>query len=161
LRYVAHTLPGTEQELTEKPRIPFGPADANIEAEKSALRQAVIRYVMAALVTVTLIWGGCLSCSQYFVSPIKTAKACCDPHGGCKEKPGSPKSTRECNIQPAVLAKVKVLNAALQFSLISAALPAQPGQFITQSRRPADFRFALTDRGSPPDLTLLHCVFRI
>ena len=150
--------PGAASELTENPGILFGPVDAKVKAERSALRQAAIRYVMSALMTITLVWGGCLSCSQYFVSPMK---ACCDPHGSCNRKPGTPKSTRECNLQPAVPASAKAPEAAIQVSLASAILPSELAQFATSNRRHADFSTALSEPGSPPDLNLLHSVLRI
>jgi hypothetical protein len=120
-----------------------------------------LNFVMSTVLAVTLIWGGCLSCSNYFRLPAKAAGSCCNPHGGCKDKPGSPKSARECNIQPAALTSAKALDSAIQPSNVSVILPVDFIQLTISSRYHAGFPAALPDRGSPPDLNLLHSVLRV
>jgi len=37
------------------------------------------------LLTATLIWGGCISCDQFFM--LGKSHGCCTPEGQCKTKP--------------------------------------------------------------------------
>jgi len=116
---------------------------------------------MAAVMTVTLIWGGCLSCSQYFRPPAKAAGSCCDPHGGCKEKPGQSKAKRDCNLQPVALASAKSSGAAIQSSLAFMVLSAESTLLRATTQWHAALPIVPPDRGSPPDLNVLHSVLRI
>src|SRR5438067_10242355 len=48
--------------------------------------RTISNFGMSFLLAVTLLWGGCLSCSQYFMFP--NAKAgCCKPASGCGKVP--------------------------------------------------------------------------
>jgi hypothetical protein len=112
---------------------------------------------MSALMAVSLLWGGCLSCPLFFGPGVTAVRNCCHPHGGCKEKPGESKSAGACTLQSAVLVATKATHAVTPVLFVSVVLPvAQP---VTTRR--ANSPIALSDRGSPPDLNLLHSVFRI
>ncbi len=52
--------------------------------------------LLALLLVTTLVWGGCISCDQYFMWP--GAKSCCTPDGHCKTKttPAKHDSLPEC-----------------------------------------------------------------
>ena len=51
--------------------------------------------LLSLLILITLIWGGCISCEQYFM--WSGAKTCCAPDGHCKRKaPGQQDSARDC-----------------------------------------------------------------
>ena len=117
---------------------------------------------MALLLMATLLWGGCLSCAQYFMFPSMSAKICCMPSGECKkEKHSKPSSPEECRIQPLAFAKaaatperVSILSG---FMALSAQAPTPPASLL------ADFRekTCLAYQASPPDLCLLHSALRI
>ena len=87
-----------------------------------SLRRTIVRYLMAFLAATTLMWGGCLSCPQFFGPTINAHKSCCNPHGSCKEKPGSQKAARECTIQPAVPTGTKATEASIR-SLATVIVP--------------------------------------
>ena len=52
--------------------------------ESSVLR-AVSSSFLSLLLLVTLMWGGCISCPQFFMVP-KAEKSCCDEAGKCKRQ---------------------------------------------------------------------------
>ncbi len=120
-----------------------------------------MNFVMSVVLAITLMWGGCLSCANYFRAPAKVAGRCCHTDGSCKDKPGSPKSTSDCNIQQAALSNAKALDAALQPTLVSAIPQASfiPRAALFQAQR--EFPAIPPDRGTPPDLNLLYSIFRI
>ena len=112
---------------------------------------------LSLLLVVTLLWGGCLSCSQYFMF-ANSSTGCCNPTGHCGKTPTTPAS-KDCHIQ--ALALTKTYAASGQPSLPAVTVPVvpvvadQPSVFTT---RP----LALVPlQASPPDLCLLHSVFRI
>jgi len=59
------------------------------------MRQACSNALLSLLLLTTLVWGGCISCEQYFMWP--GAKSCCSPSGYCKTKTPPLNSKRECN----------------------------------------------------------------
>jgi hypothetical protein len=121
------------------------------------LRQTIARYLMSALMAVALLWGGCLSCPLFFGPSVNSAKNCCHPHGGCKEKPGEAKQAGGCSMQSAVLVAANAADAVTPMLSVAMVLPvAQP---VTTRR--ASYPITLWDRGLPPDLNLLHSVFLI
>jgi hypothetical protein len=116
---------------------------------------------MAILLTATMLWGGCLSCAQYFMFPSLSAKTCCTPSGHCRDKTPQPSSGKECLIQSA--APSKTLSSASDASVLLSwtALPA----LAPASNMTPHFEAASTagraSNASPPDLCLLHSTFRI
>lgn len=59
------------------------------------MRRAIASSLLSLLLLTTLVWGGCISCEQFFMWP--SVKSCCGTNGRCKTKksPGSQR-TREC-----------------------------------------------------------------
>ncbi|HVW85633.1 MAG TPA: hypothetical protein VHB50_13180, partial [Bryobacteraceae bacterium] len=117
---------------------------------------------MVAVLIATLLWGGCISCSQYFMVSAGGAKRCCMPSGKCKDVPAQPSGVRECKIQPFSLkhAAVNVDHASILASCAALATPhpcTAPGLPEIHAIQTA----AMTDFGSPPDLCVIHSVFRI
>jgi len=104
----------------------------------------------------TLVWGGCISCNEYFMWP--GAKSCCAPDGHCKTKkpPTKHDTGRECNqiafhnkksidhhIDLPIIAVVEIdlhLRAIERLELLLGVNPVEP---------------------SPPDLQVLHSTFLI
>jgi hypothetical protein len=111
----------------------------------------------------TMLWGGCLSCAQYFMFPTASAEKCCMPSGECREKQSSQtRSDEECTIQPLARMDARMsLEHALTVVSAVAVLPLQIS--------PTNIALPVRTRGSagphpepaPPDLCLLHSVFRI
>jgi hypothetical protein len=58
--------------------------------------RALANSLLSLLLLTTLVWGGCISCEQYFMLP--GVKSCCGAHGQCKtKKPAAPQNSgREC-----------------------------------------------------------------
>jgi hypothetical protein len=111
---------------------------------------------LSLVLAVTLVFGGCLSCSQYFMFP--SSHGCCDPVGHCKRTTPAPLA-KDCTIQPMALAKATADASA------PPALSVAPVQVTIAATLPADalagaFGFSL-DHASPPNLWLLHSVLRI
>ena len=60
-----------------------------------AVCRAFASSLLSLLLLTTLVWGGCISCEQYFM--FGGAKSCCSPNGHCKTKTSpSQNSDREC-----------------------------------------------------------------
>ena len=99
----------------------------------------------------TLLWGGCVSCPQFYMFPGST-KDCCEKDGTCK-KPAKAKSQTDCQriaLEPAVSPEA-VMPVVLAERFL------EP-RVVALSLR--DLETPLTDP-SPPDLNLLHSVFLI
>ena len=116
---------------------------------------------MVMLLTVTLLWGGCLACSQYSTSAVSRAGHCCKPSGECKKTQNS-SAPKDCTIQPYSLAQT-VVTPDHAANLLAFAV-ATPGYRLVLVPPPThaivDVPIA-GDRGSPPGLFLLYCVSRI
>jgi hypothetical protein len=114
---------------------------------------------MAIVLTATMLWGGCLSCSQYFMFPMfptARAKSCCLPSGGCKDKPAKSSSQAECVIQAMAPAKAPAVPLS-SFTVLPASAPVLRVAARLDARRDD----GPSHQTSPPDLFLLHSVFRI
>jgi len=123
---------------------------------KKAVRRALISSLLSPLLAIALLWGGCLSCEQFFMWP--SAKGCCAPGGQCKTKsaPAKQAGNRDCR-QIAVdhqnFADTAVeLPVAAVFSAVLA-VPAFAHPACWRADYPAD--------PSPPDLQILHSSFLI
>jgi hypothetical protein len=119
------------------------------------VRRALASSFFSLLLIATLVWGGCISCEQYFMWP--GAKSCCAPDGHCKTKKTPVKQdSRECkqiafdhqksidhHIDLPVIVAVTVdlpIRTVEAFTLWHGASPIEP---------------------SPPDLQVLHSTFLI
>jgi hypothetical protein len=117
---------------------------------------------MVMLLTATLLWSGCFPCAQVSTSPVSQAKHCCKPSGECRKTKDSSSTSRDCAIQPYFLAKtVATPDHAV---ILVASVVAKRGYGLAleppQTHLIPDLSPAVTF-GSPPDLSLLHSVFRI
>jgi hypothetical protein len=102
---------------------------------------------LSVLLVAVLLWGGCISCSQYF--QFSASHGCCDPVGHCRRTPVS----KTCSIQPmhvTALAHAVVPDA----TVAAVILPPPAPVFAVSSESPVV-------KESPPDLCKLHSVFRI
>ena len=103
---------------------------------------------LSMLMVVVLVWGGCISCSQYF--RFAAPHGCCDPVGHCHQKTPTSKT---CSIQPVDVPAVAHFIAPE----ISAASIVPPKLVAEAAFAPA----VVSIEHSPPDLCKLHSVFRI
>src|SRR3954454_6501028 len=120
------------------------------------MRRALANTLLSLLLLTTLMWGGCVSCEQFFM--WSGAKGCCAPNGHCK--------TRKTPVGDHEGASCKQLafdhhkSFDLQISLPVSEY--RPAPVVTP-----DFAgFARHDTAtwagpSPPDLQLLHSTFLI
>ena len=117
---------------------------------------AFTRYLLTALITASLVWGGFLPCSQDAGSSAAPVKDCCNHNGQCKQTPGT-QTSQQCNLQSAILPGAAhhtfqpVAQTALTFKTA----------FMPLQARCQNFLACLQDRGSPPDLNLLHSILRV
>src|SRR4030095_2022420 len=49
--------------------------------------RTIANSLLSLLVVATFMWGGCVSCEQYFMFPGKQQPSCCNKSGQC-ERPG-------------------------------------------------------------------------
>lgn len=121
--------------------------------------------ILAALMVVTYLWGGCISCDQFFMLPQSKADCC---HKGACEKPTKDdpaKSTsKSCEKMPLDHQRSANPHGSAANSLIhlpSAEPPPFGGPLFLAWRLnapPEEFQLVI---GSPPDLRVLNSSFLI
>ena len=118
------------------------------------MRRAFASSLLSLLLLISVVWGGCISCEQYFM--FGGAKSCCTPNGHCKTTRPSQNSDRECkqiafdhhksvslHIDPPIVEVVKI------------ELPAPTVEGLEH------WRGGSRVDPSPPDLQILHSTFLI
>jgi hypothetical protein len=120
------------------------------------VRRAFANSLLSLMMLATLVWGGCISCDEYFMWP--GAKTCCSPNGRCKTKaPASPqKPARDCkqiafDHQRSVDTHIE--SPAVAMVGIDLALRVIEGSEPWHGPTPVE--------PSPPDLQVLHSSFLI
>jgi hypothetical protein len=119
--------------------------------------RSVVNSVLSLFVLATFLWGGCVSCEQFFMFPAKR-QTCCNKSGQC-ERPGRNSSRPEntdCNRLPferAAAAHALPLPAIQRASVAPSVTP-----FVTGLR--VSVPEVLGDP-SPPDIPTLHVTFLI
>lgn len=109
--------------------------------------RTVAHFALSLLLTAVLLWGGCVSCAQYF--QFTASHGCCNAGGHCRRAPAA----KTCSIQPMeVPAAAHFTAPALA---MSAPVPAPPAAVVMA---PGE---ASPVQASPPDLCQLYSVFRI
>lgn len=118
------------------------------------LFRAVSSAIICGLLVATLIWGGCISCDQFFM--FSGSHNCCNPDGHCKKEPGKNSSGRECKQIAFDHQKAFDLHFDLPVvAVVKIELPIAASETSHYSHRPA-----LID-SSPPDLQIVNSVFLI
>ena len=121
--------------------------------------RSVASSLLSFVMTATLMWGGCVSCDQYFMFPGKQ-QPCCNKAGKC-ERPGKNQSTaekRDCNRLPFD----RVDNAHAVPT--PAVLPARTVPAFQEASARALLHFAAFDvlvDPSPPNLQAINVTFLI
>ena len=113
--------------------------------------------LLSLVIGATFLWGGCVSCEQYFMFPGKH-QPCCNKSGQC-ERPGknSPKpDKRDCNRLP-------LERTATTHVPLPAVLPAPIAPAIDQFSASLCHAsaFEVPPETSPPDAQALHATFLI
>ena len=120
------------------------------------VRRALASSLLSLLLVTTLVWGGCVSCEQYFM--FGGAKDCCAPDGHCKSRaPGQKTPARACNQIAFDHQRHADLSVCLPVPVIASILPAN----FTPGRAPMPRREFRPSEPSPPDLQILHATFLI
>ena len=121
----------------------------------------IANLAMALVLAATLLWGGCLSCSQYFMAAAVARKDCCEPDK-CKKSQSKPSAQEECRIQQMALKSVPTVPVRTSVQVASFdVLPSLAAQALPLKQSSRWLPPGLADRASPPDLCLLHSVFLI
>jgi hypothetical protein len=120
------------------------------------VRKAFASSLLSLLLLTTLVWGGCISCEQFFMWP--GSKTCCARDGRCKTNraPAKQNSDRECkqidydhhksidhNVELPIVAVVKV------------------DPLISVSEGVERWHDAVAVEPSAPDLQVLYSIFLI
>jgi hypothetical protein len=120
------------------------------------VRRAFTSSLLSVLLLATLVWGGCISCDEYFMWP--GAKTCCSPEGHCKTKnpPSRQDPGRQC--KQIDFDHQKSVDQHVDLAVVAAvqvALPVPPAETFPR------WYGANPIEHSPPDLQVLHSTFLI
>jgi hypothetical protein len=115
----------------------------------------VANSLLSLLLLTTLVWGGCISCEQYFMRP--GAKNCCAPDGHCRSKaPAQNKSGREC--KQIAFDHQKSVDLSIDLPVVPVVALGLPLGAIEPV---AAWLGTVPVEPSPPDLQALHSTFLI
>ena len=121
---------------------------------------AITNSLLSLLVLATFMWGGCVSCKQYYMFPGKRQQSCCNNSGKC-ERPGKAPTKPEkqdCNRLP--LGRGGTVHTVPP----PAALPPLIAAIVQPLSPPALVRvlaFEVLLDPSPPNLQSLNATFLI
>ncbi len=122
---------------------------------RSELLRAMASSLVSLLLLTTLVWGGCMSCEEYFM--FGQPPGCCNADGHCKRKAADKSSsTRECK-QVAFDHQERIdLHVDLPVVIVERiALPIGDLGLLPPGRD------TLLIDPSPPDLQVLHSTFLV
>ena len=111
------------------------------------MKQAASR-AMAILLTAILLWGGCLFCVQ--------AKSCCDPAGGCKQ--AKSRTTAQVGCSTQAFSETKAPSSPQPLPQVAELASPVRGPVVDVLQTVA---WTPQRPDPPPDLNLLHSIFRI
>ena len=120
------------------------------------VRRAFANSLLSLLMLATFVWGGCISCDEYFMWP--GAKSCCSPNGHCKTKqsPTKQKPGRECT--QIAFDHHKTIDHHIDLPLVAAVEMVVPLPVAESVEHWQGFGRV---EPSPPDLQVLHSTFLI
>jgi hypothetical protein len=119
------------------------------------VRRALANSILSLLLLTTLVWGGCVSCEQYFM--FGGAKRCCAPNGHCKTKVPAPQSSDgEC--KQIAFDHQKSVDLHIELPIIAVVKIDLPTRAVELLER---WHGAELIELSPPDLQILHSTFLI
>jgi hypothetical protein len=79
---------------------------AQVSSGRITVLRTIASSALAVLLVSTLLWGGCLSCSQFFMLTANGSQPCCTPTGQCHRVPAPSPISRDCTIQAIALGGV-------------------------------------------------------
>jgi len=124
---------------------------------KISVLRGIANSLLSLVVVATFLWGGCVSCEQYFMFPGKHQQ-CCNKSGQCERSSKKlPKPEKQdCNRLP--LERTKTTHVPLP-----AVLPAAIAPAVEQFYAPLlqAWAFEIPPDISPPDVQALHSTFLI
>ena len=124
---------------------------------KGTVLRVVFSSLLSLLVVVTLFWGGCVSCPQFFMFS-KAEKSCCNKAGQC-ERPSKTAPVKECKRMPLEPQGFALAHAELAAAALTAETVAQ---ISISTREFADVHSRTPQlEPSPPDLNVLNSTFLI
>ena len=121
--------------------------------------RAIANSFVSILLAVTMLWGGCISCPQFFMLPGADTN-CCDDTGRCKKKPQEPPTEKQCQTMPLELQPSGGVHSPL--------IPIAEVEEIHVAQ--IAFNLGVNVRGwedasqrehSPPDLQALYAIYLI
>ncbi|HEY7304395.1 MAG TPA: hypothetical protein VH601_09790 [Bryobacteraceae bacterium] len=119
------------------------------------LLRALSSSLLSLLLVTTLVWGGCISCEQYFM--FGQSHGCCNPDGRCKRKaPVKNSSGRDC--KQIAFDHQKGIDLHFDLPVVAVVRIASPTRNVEHLPRWYD---TLPFDPSPPDLQVLHSIFLI
>jgi hypothetical protein len=125
--------------------------------ENGTVLRAISSSFLSLLLLATLLWGGCVSCPQFFMFP-KAEKDCCNKAGQC-ERPSKTAPVKECKRMP-----VETHGFASVHAELAAAVPATAPEALVPSitvRLLPSHADSPQLEPSPPDLNVLNSTFLI
>jgi hypothetical protein len=120
------------------------------------VRRAFASSLLSLLLLSTLVWGGCISCEQYFMWP--GAKGCCAPDGHCKTKNAPAKQDPGRGCKQIAFDHQKSIDHHIDLPVVATAaidLPIRTVELFPRGDGPNPIK------GSPPDLQVRHSIFLI
>jgi len=119
--------------------------------------RSVSSSVLSLLLVMTLMWGGCVSCPQFFMFP-KAAKSCCNKSGEC-ERPTKTAPVKECKKMP--LESQGLISAHAEAALAILTGESMLAAPVMDAGYRAFHAGMLLVEHPPPDLNILHSSFII
>ncbi len=123
--------------------------------------RSVTSSLLIGIMTLTAMWGGCVSCPQFFMLPgADSAKDCCEKDGRCKRDSETQQETRkECHQLPLDVQESGAHHS--QLASTPAVEPVTASDLATIMRLgPARLEASPHDH-SPPDFQSLYATFLI
>ena len=120
--------------------------------------RALSSSALPALLTITLFWGGCISCPQFFMFSAPAKKDCCGKAGKC-ERPAKSVPEKECKRMPLEPQGFGAAHAELAATFVSGEVLAAPvlvsrwSSLVPHGAGPVEH--------SPPDSNVLHSTFLV
>jgi len=114
--------------------------------------RAICNIALSLLLVITLLWGGCIACEQFFMFP-GTKSECCNKAGQC-ERPGKSQPKTDCNRMPLALQSGSSPDIAPS--------PVVPTMVAVEPPAVTFFHFSVIEmvrEHSPPDLQALNATF--
>jgi hypothetical protein len=119
------------------------------------VRRTLASSLLSLLLLTTLVWGGCVSCEQFFMWP--GVKSCCGASGQCKTKKTQQSQTgREC--KQIAFGRQEQVDLHVDLPVVSVALLDVLPHLAESLTRWCGM--SAVDP-SPPDLQALHSTFLI